>query len=107
MILKEFIQFEPKETIYIRINYIGLFKRRSFVITTTYLAVVYTVLNNNILKIAILANSIKKRLELSKNIRLKTIYKYIDITYIITDIIKAFVAVTITFFILSTPFFIV
>jgi len=105
MILKEFIQFEPKETIYIRINYIGLFKRRSFVITTTYLAVVYTVLNNNTLKIVILTNSIKKHLEFNKNIQLKTIYKYIDTVYIITDIIKIFITMMTIFFIFSDLFF--
>ncbi len=68
MILKESIQFEPGKTIHIQINYIGLFKGRSFVITTIYLTVVYIVLNNNILKIVILTNPTKKRFKFNKNI---------------------------------------
>ncbi len=51
-----------------RINYISLFKGRSFVIMAIYSAVVYTVLDNNIFKIAILINLTKKRLEFNKNI---------------------------------------
>ena len=72
-----------------------------------YPVVVYTVLDNNIFKIAIFANLIKKCLKFNKNIRLKTIYKYIDIMYIITDIIKAFVIVAIAFSILLDLFSIV
>src|SRR6266566_5697462 len=95
MTLKKSIQFESKKTIYIQINYINLFKRHLFVMTAIYPAVVYTVLNSNIPKIAILMNPIKKCLEFNKNIQLKTIYKYIDTTYIITDIIKIFIIMTI------------
>jgi len=104
MILKEFIQFESGEIVYIRINYIGLSKGRLFVIMAIYPTVIYTVLDNNIFKIVIFTNLIKKCLELSKNIWLKIIYKYIDIMYIIIDIFKAFVIVTITFSIFSDPF---
>ncbi|SRR6266566_5624958 len=68
MTLRKPIQLESGETVYIRINYTGLPKRHSFIITATYLTVVYTVLDNNIPKIAILTNSIKKRLEFNKNI---------------------------------------
>ncbi len=68
MTLKEPIQFEPGKIVYIWVNYIGLFKRRSFVITAIYSAVVYTVLDNNTSKIVILMNPIKKRLEFNKNI---------------------------------------
>src|SRR6266566_7868095 len=100
MTLRKSIQFEPGETIYIRVNYISLSKRRSFVITAIYPTVVYTVLNNNIPRITIFTNPIKKCLEFNKNIWLKTIYKYIDIAYIITDIIKIFVVITTTSFIL-------
>jgi len=105
MILREPIQFEPKETVYIWVNYINLPKRCSFVIMTMYLIVIYIVLDNNILKIIILTNPIKKRLEFNKNIRLEIIYKYVDTTYIITNIIKAFVIMAITSSILSDPFF--
>src|SRR6266699_2593419 len=104
MTLKKPIQFEPGKTIYIRINYTNLLKKRSFVITATYPTAIYIVLDNNTPKIAILMNPIKKYLEFNKNIRLGTIYKYIDTTYIITDIIKAFVTVTTTFSILLDPF---
>jgi|SRR6266566_6552304 len=104
MTLKKPIQFELREIVYIRINYIGLLKRCSFVITATYPAVVHTVLNNNTPKIVILANSTKKCLELNKNIRLKTIYKCIDIVYIMTDITKAFAIIITTFSILSDLF---
>src|SRR6266699_4155673 len=95
--LKEPIQLEPGKTVHIRINYTGLPKGRSFVITATYPVVAYTVLDNNTPKIAILANPTKKRLELNKNIRLKIIYKYIDIVYIMIDISKVFDIVAIAF----------
>ncbi len=68
MTLKEPIQFESGKIVYMRINYIGLFKRRSFIITAIYLTVIYTVLDNNTLKIVILTNPIKKYLEFNKNI---------------------------------------
>ncbi len=102
--LKKPIQLESGEIVHIRINYTGLFKKRSFVITTIYLAVVHIVLDNNIFKIIILTNSTKKYLEFNKNIRLGTIYKYINITYIIIDIFNAFVVVATISFILSDPF---
>ena len=104
IILKKLIQFESGETIYIQVNYIDLSKRRSFIITTIYLTVVYTVLDNNTPKIAILANPTKKRLELSKNIRLKTIYKCVNTIYIIIDISKAFVIMAIASSIFSDLF---
>jgi len=62
------------------------------------------VLKSNIFKIAILVNPIKKYLEFNKNIQLKTIYKCVDIVYIMTDIIKAFVIMTIVSSIFSDPF---
>src|SRR6266566_1562197 len=102
--LKEPIQFEPRETVHIRVNYTDLPKRRSFVMTTIYPAAVYTVLDSKIPKIAILANPTKKRLELNKNIQLGTIYKYVDTTYIIADISKVFVVMATTSSILSDPF---
>ena len=102
--LKKPIQFESREIVYLQINYIGLFKRCLFVIMVIYLVVVYMVLDNNIFKIAILTNSTKKHFELNKNIQLGTIYKYIDTTYIMIDIIKAFVVVTTAFFIFSDLF---
>ncbi len=105
MILRESIQFELGETVHIQINYIGLSKKRSFIITAIYPAVVYTVLNNNIPKIAILTNPTKKRLEFNKNIQLETIYKCVDTTYIITDITKAFAIMATTSFVLSDLFF--
>ncbi len=107
MTLKEPIQFEPRKIVYIRINYIDLPKRCSFIITAIYLAATHIVLDNNTLKIAILANSTKKRLELNKNTRLKTIYKYINTIYIITNIIKTFITIAIVSSILSNLFSIV
>ncbi len=92
--LKKPIQLEPGKTVHIRINYINLPKRHSFIITATHPATIHTVLNNNTPKIAILTNPTKKRLKLNKNIRLKTIHKYINTTYIITNIIKIFIVMT-------------
>ena len=69
-----------------------------------YLIATYTVLDNNISRIAIFANPIKKCLEFSKNIRLETIYKYVDIIYIIIDIIKIFVAIAIASSVFSDLF---
>ena len=102
--LRKSIQLEPRETVHIRVNYIGLPKRHSFVITAIYPAATYTVLNSNIPKIAILANSIKKRLEFSKNIRLGTIYEYVDTAYIMADISKVFTAITTVSSVLSDSF---
>jgi len=102
--LKELIQFKFGKTVYMRINYIGLSKRHSFVIIAIYPAVVYMVLDNNTLKIVILVNLIKKCLEFNKNIQLETIYKYIDIMYIMTDIIKIFITMTTTSSVLSDFF---
>ena|SRR6266566_2085667 len=104
MILKELIQFKPRKTVYIQINYTSLSKGRSFIITAIYPTVAYIILNNNILKIAIFTNLTKKRLEFNKNTQLKTIYKYIDTTYIIADISKVFVIMTTTSSILLDPF---
>jgi len=82
-----------------------LFKRRSFIIIITYPIVIYIVLDNNTPRIAIFTNPIKKRLEFNKNIQLKIIYKCIDIIYIMIDIIKTFVTMTTTSFILLDLFF--
>ncbi len=87
-----------------RVNYIGLPKRRSFVITATYPAVTHMVLDNKTPRIAILANLTKKCLEFSKNIWLGTIYKCVDTVYIMADISKAFVIVTTASSVLSDPF---
>ncbi len=102
--LREPIQLEPGETVHIQINYTNLPKGRSFVMTATHLAVAHAVLDNNIPKIAILANPTKKRLELSKNIRLGTIHKCVDTTYIIADISKAFVVMATASSVLSDLF---
>ncbi len=104
MILKELIQLESGETIHIQINYIDLSKGRLFIMTTIYPTIAYIVLDNNIPKIVIFMNLIKKYLELNKNTQLKTIYKYIDTIYIITDIIKAFAIITTTSSVLLDPF---
>ncbi len=71
---------------------------------TIYPAAIYIVLNNNIFKIIIFTNPNKKYLEFNKNIRLETIYKYIDITYIITNIIKIFTIMATTSSIFSDLF---
>jgi len=102
--LREPIQFEPGETVYIRINYIDLFKGCSFVITATYPTATHIILNNNTLKIVILTNPTKKHLEFNKNIQLKIIYKCVDTMYIITDISKAFALMTIAFSVFLDPF---
>ncbi len=49
-------------------------------------------------------NPIKKCFELSKNIWLEIIYKYVDIVYIITDISKAFAIVATALSVLSDFF---
>ena len=102
--LREPIQLEPGETVYMRVNYTGLPKRRSFIMTATYPTAVHTVLDNNILRITILTNPIKKRLEFNKNIRLETIYKCADTVYIMADISKVFAAVATASSVLSDPF---
>ncbi len=68
MTLREPIQLESGKTVYMRVNYIDLFKGCSFVITAIYPTAIHTVLNSNIFKIVIFVNLIKKCLELNKNI---------------------------------------
>ncbi len=77
-------------------NYTSLPKRRSFIITTIYPIVLNILFDANTLYIVIIINLTNKTLILNKNICLDSIYKYIDILYIIINIAKVFTVVTTT-----------
>ncbi len=97
VILREKIVFYLKETVHVRMNYIGLLKGRSFIIITIYLTVFNTFLDTNTLYIVIIVNLTNKILTLSKDMCLSLIYEYIDILYIIIDMAKTFIAVVTAF----------
>jgi len=102
--LQEKIVLHPKETVYVRRNYTSLSKGRSFIITIIYPAIPNTLLDISILYIVIIVNPINKTFTFNKNIYLGSIYKCIDILYIIINITKAFTAVAIAFTAVFKPF---
>ena len=104
VILREKIVFYLKKTVYIRMNYTGLLKGRSFIITTTYPTIPNILFNTNTFYIVIITNPTNKILTFNKSIYLGSIHKCIDTLYIITNIIKAFTIVAITFTTVSKPF---
>ncbi len=63
---------------------------------TIYLVVFNVFFNVNILRIIFIINSISKALTFSKGICFGTIYKYIDIFYIIIDFTKTFITIAAT-----------
>ena len=63
---------------------------------TIYLVVFNVFFNVNILRIIFIINSISKALTFSKGICFGTIYKYIDIFYIIINFTKTFTIIITT-----------
>ncbi len=90
MILYNEIIFQLKKTVYIRVDYTGLFKGRSFIMIKIYSTVLNAILNFIILKIAILINFIKKVLKIDKDIYIVTIYKYADTIYLMVGSFRIF-----------------
>jgi len=89
------IILQLEEIVYIRIDYIGLFKGRSFIIIKIYLIASNDILNFTILKIAILIDFIKKALKIDKSIYIATIYEYTDIVYFIIGNLGIFAVLTV------------
>ncbi len=89
------IILQLEEIVYIRIDYIGLFKGRSFIIIRIYLTISNIILNSMILKIVILINPIKKALKIDKNIYIAIIYKCTDIAYFMIGNLGVFIVLTI------------
>ncbi|SRR6266566_6868071 len=77
-----------------RIDYIGLFKGRSFMMTKVYPTVSNIILDFITFKIAILINLTKRILKIDKSIYIVTIYKCINTVYFIVDSSGMFVALT-------------
>jgi len=94
MILYDKIILQLRETIYMRVDYIGLSKGRFFIMTKIYLTASNVILNSTTLKIVILINLIKKTLKIDKNIYIITIYKCVDTTYFIVGNFRVFIVLT-------------
>ncbi len=91
MILYNEIIFQLREIVYIRVDYIGLSKGRSFIIIRVYSITSNIILDFIIFKIVILINPIKKALKIDKDIYIVTIYEYTDTMYFIIGSSKVFV----------------
>ncbi len=76
-------------------NYTSLSKERLFIITVIYPAISNVFLDINIPRIIIMVNPTSKVFILNKGICLGSIYKCINILYIITNITKTFTVVVI------------
>ncbi len=85
-------------------NYISFPKGYSFIMITIYPAVFNILLDTSTLCIVIIINLINKTLIFNKDIYLSSIYKYIDILYIIIDIAKVFTAIVATSTTVFKPF---
>jgi len=95
-----------KETVYIRIDYIGLSKGRSFIMIEIYSITSNIILDSTIPKIAILINPTKKAFKFDKNTYIATIYKYADTIYLIIGSLGVFATLIIasaTIFKLLSP----
>jgi len=90
VILYSEIILQLGKIVYIWIDYIGLFKSRSFIMIKIYLTVSNVILNSITPKIAILVNPIKKALKIDKSIYIATIYKCTDIVYFIVNSLGVF-----------------
>ena len=66
--MKEKIVFYLKETIHVRMNYIGLLKGRSFIMITIYLIVFNILFDTNTLRIVVIVNFINKIFIFNKSI---------------------------------------
>ncbi len=85
------IILQLKEIIYMRIDYIGLLKSRSFIMIKVYLITLNVILNFITFMIAILINLIKKVLKIDKDIYIVTIYKCADIMYLMVGSFRVFI----------------
>src|SRR6266566_2844051 len=94
MILYGKIILQSKEIIYIRIDYTGLLKGRSFIMIEIYPTILNVILDFIILKIAILINPIKKALKINKSTYIITIYKCTDTVYLIIGSLGIFAVLT-------------
>jgi hypothetical protein len=103
MILREKITFTPKETVYIRIDYTNLPKDRSFIMIATYLAISNTIIDSTTPRIAIFVNPTDKPLEIYKDTRLDTIYKFAKTVYFLIDTFKMATALAIATTTLTEP----
>ena len=72
--------------------------------TVIHPAVFNALIDANIPRIILMINPTNKALTFNKGTCLGTIYKYIDISYIITDFIKAIIAIAVTSTTVSEPF---
>ncbi len=86
-----------------RIDYIGLFKNRFFIIIKIYSIASNVILNFTILKIAILINLIKKALKIDKGIYIAMIHECMDTVYFIVGSLGMLVVLIIVLAAISEP----
>src|SRR6266699_4387567 len=79
------IVLQPEETIYAQVDYIGLSKGRSFIMTRIYPTASNAILDSTTFRIAILVNHTKKALKIDKSMRIATIYKCVDTAYLMAS----------------------
>ncbi len=104
VILKEKIVFYSKETVYVQMDYIGLLKKCLFIMIVIYPAVPNVFFDMNILWIVVIINLINKAFIFSRDMCFDTIYKCVDISYIMINITKAFTTIVVASTTVSKPF---
>ncbi len=77
-------------------NYISLFKERSFIMTATYSITINIIVDCKTLKIVMLVNPTKKILKVIKKSWLSIIYKYTDAIYIIINMPRTLIVLATT-----------
>ena len=103
MMFREKITLASKETVYIRVDYTSFPKDRSFIMTTTYLAISNAIIDFITPRIAMLANPTDKPLEIRKGTHLGTIHEFAETAYFLTDASKVAIALAIATITLTEP----
>ncbi len=96
------IIFLLEEIVYIRIDYTGLFKGRSFIMIRVYLTALNVILNSITFRIAILVNFTKRVLKIVKGIYIVTIYKCVNIMYLMvgnSGVFIVLIVISVTIFV--------
>ncbi len=74
------------ETVFTRTHYIAISSKYSFLFSATHLAVTNTFIDSKILRMAYIVNLTQKILVLTKNIRLRIIYKQVETVHFVCNI---------------------
>ncbi len=95
VIFRQIICFQSGETVYICMNYISLFKERSFIMTAIYSVIINVIMDFKTLKIVMFTNPTDKTLKVIKEVRLNIIYECVNTIYIIIDMFRTFIILVI------------